>query len=224
MAMILRPLLFSLPFLSVLAASAQVPTGASPSAPLFGVNLLMDPGAEATDEAGQAAWGGSAHFTSKGCGMTAEPYGMTAGVFPKGWGEQNGHGRNLFRFSCTERKEVRTLPQRFDLTALADTLDHGHVVGRITGQMASVGNPGLRGNVVVEYRNMDDKTIQVLKTNNLPCAVKGDAWKLTRCAQSGMVPAGTRYAVVYLSMILDEDAKPGGSFVMDDVAFELIQR
>jgi hypothetical protein len=30
--------------------------------------------------------------------------------------------------------------------------------------------------------------------------------------------------VVYLSMILDEDAKPGGSFVMDDVAFELFQR
>jgi hypothetical protein len=219
----LRPLLFSLPFLSVLTASAQVPTEA-PAVPLIGVNLLKDPGAEATDEAEKTAWGGPAHFTTKGCGMSAEPYGRTTGVFPKGWGEQNGHGSNLFRFSCTAHNEVRTRVQRYDLTALADTLDHGHVVGRITGLMASVGNEGLRGNVVVEYRNMDDKTIQVLKTNNLPSAVKGDAWKLTRCAQSGMVPAGTRYAVVYLSMILDEDARPGGSFVMDDVAFELFYR
>ncbi len=47
---------------------------------------------------------------------------------------------------------------------------------------------------------------------------------MTRCAQSGVIPAGTRYAVVYLTMTLDKDAKPGGSFVMDDVSYELFYR
>jgi hypothetical protein len=222
--MILRTLLVLVPLTLTHAAAAQTPNEPSPAASLIGVNLLKNPGAEATDDAGLAIWGGPAHFTTKGCGMSMEAYGKTAGVFPKGWGEKNGHGSNLFRFSCTERAEVRTLVQRFDLTPLADTIDQGLAVGRIAGLMASIGGTGLKGQVVVEYRNMDDKTTQVLGTVNAPCAVKGDAWKLTRCSQSGVIPSGTRYAVVYLTLNLAPDAKPGGSFVMDDVSYELFIR
>jgi hypothetical protein len=208
-------------------ASAQAPQAtdstAAASVPM-GVNLLSNPGAEATDMAEQAVWGGAEHWTTADCAMNAEPYGASKGVFVQGWGEKNAHGTKLFRFTCAERKEVRTLVQHFDLTPLADTLDQGRVVGRITGHMASIGNDGLRGNVVVEYRNADDKTTMTLRTANTPCAIKGDAWKLTRCAQSGVIPAGTRHAVVYLTMTLDPNAKPGGSFVMDDASFELFYR
>ncbi len=167
----LRDLLLPALLVACASASAQTPatgdSAASPSA-LVGVNLLKNPGVEDTDKAEKAVWGGSEHFADKSCAMVAEPYGKTKGVFVPGWGEKNAHGTNLFRFSCAERTEVRTMVQRFDLTPLADTLDQGRVVGRITGHMAAIGNPGLKGNVVLEYRNVDDKTTMTLRTANTP--------------------------------------------------------
>lgn len=197
---------------------------AQSAADLLGRNLLKDPGAESKDAVESTAWCDAETYKGKGGRCTREVYGQTNGVFPKGWGEKNGHGEKLFRFSTDDRIEVRTKEQRIDLTLLKDSIDQRKVIGRSSGLMAAFGNPGLRGQVVVEYRNQDDKPIQTVRTPIKECLVQGDQWDLIRSSQSSIVPVGARYAVVRMQLNTTPDATAGGSFVMDDVSFELLLR
>lgn len=215
----IRTIAPGLAFLLALAAHAQ-----SPASDLFGRNLLKDPGAEATEAAEAGAWFDAETYKGKGGRCTREAYGQTTGVFPKGWGAKNAHGEKLFRFSTDDRIEIRTLTQRIDMTALADSIDRKKVIGRFSAHMASIVNPGLRGQVVVEYLNVDGKPIQKVNTPFRECHVQGDQWQLVKASQSAIVPVGARYAVVHLQVNTTPDATAGGSFVMDDVSFELLAR
>mgnify|MGYP000862416333 FL=1 len=206
------------------AVGAATPAAAKQASPLVGPNLLKNPGAEATDAAGHLVWAAAYQYKSLPYRMTVEAYGSTPGVFMKGWGEKNKHGANYFRFSAEERAEVRTQEQRFDLTSLGDTIDKGRVIGRVAGYIGAIGNKSFKGNVVVEYRNSDDKVLKTIRTPNMPYDVQLSDPKLTRCSQTLVLPVGTRYAAVYLSAYFESDADLSGSLVMDDVSFELIYR
>ena len=206
------------------AVGAATPASAKQASPLVGPNLLKNPGAEAKDETEKAVWAAPDQFKDKGYRMNQEAYGSTPGVFMKGWGEKNKHGANYFRFTADERAEVRTQEQRFDLTSLGDTIDKGRVIGRVAGYIGAIGNKSFKGNVVVEYRNRDDKVLKTIRTPNMPYDVQLSDPKLTRCSQTLVLPVGTRYAAVYLSAYFESDADHSGSLVMDDVSFELIYR
>ena len=229
--MLIRILLATSTIAFTLLANAQTPTvgAATPAAakqasPLVGPNLLKNSGAEAKDEAEKAVWAGPEQFKDRGYRMSQEAYGATPGVFMKGWGEKNKHGGSYFRFSADERAEVRTLAQRFDLTSLGDTIDKGRVIGRVAGHIGAVGNKSFKGNVVVEYRNGDDKVLKTIRTPNMAYDVHLNDPKLTRCSQTLVLPVGTRYATVHLSAYFENDTDHSGSLVMDDVSFELIYR
>lgn len=191
---------------------------------LFDRNLLKDPGAEATEKSEQAAWFTADTYKDKPYRCVREAYGQTAGIFAKDWGKKNDHGANLFLFSNAERIEMRSLVQKIDLTSLGDSIDQGKILSRVAGYMANIGNPDIKGAVIVEFTNVDGKPIQTQRTPNKPMAVQGDQWQLVRTSQSGIIPVGTRYASVYLMANWAGAAQLGGHLVMDDVSFELIRR
>ncbi len=201
-------------------AQEKAATPQRPQHELAGRNLLKNPGAEATDPAELAAWAREGTFAGKPGTMAIATYGAN-GLFAKGWGEKNGRGEHFFQFTATARTEVRTEPQRIDISVLKDSIDARKVVGRIVGHMGAVGNPHFKGCVVVEYLNDHGKPLQTLRTRNLPCDTQGPDWQLVRCSESGIIPPGTRTALVYLSAYFDADGSVAGSFVMDDVSFEL---
>jgi hypothetical protein len=206
--------------LTLAGVKAQQPAP-KPTHPMAGRNLLVNGDAEASEGKDAAAWGDAAYYADRAGTITAVNYGAPDGVFPKGWGAQNGHGERCLKATLAKPGEVRSPEQRIDLTQLADTIDQGKARGRIAGQFAAIGNPALKGHVVVEYRNADNKPLLTLRTRQQAWDVSGNEARLVRSSESGVIPAGTRSAVVYVIALVEGNAATTGSFVMDDITFDL---
>lgn len=211
------PLLLLFPFA---AAIAQQPAPKPPH-PMTGHNLLENGDAEASGGKAAGIWGDAAYYADRAGTITVVNYGAPDGVFPKGWGAQNGHGERCLKATLLKPGEVRSPEQRIDLSMLADTIDQGKARGRIAAQFAAINDPALKGHVVVEYRNADNKPLLTLRTRHLAWDVSGTEAKLVRSSESGVIPAGTRSAVVYLVVLAEGNARTTGSFVMDDVTFDV---